>query len=382
MEIYFEFIKKHLDLEKEKNHFQFFSLLTLFFNAFFRKPYSIKEKYIFLGNWYNNIFLTPECKMEFLTFFSKIQKTYFAFLRFKFRILLKKSKLIVENDLSLNPISEKDKLVIVIQQKLNKYLFHIRDLLNIIHSSIGHSDFFFSVPISIKNPYNNSVFTKSILYHIYFFVKFNTNYYSELFHRFFLCNFHLSEFYSKNANLLRTYALNDYFKNSSEENWLIDIEEMLEDFNDDHPNSPIKIDNNFPNKKLIEIMKPYLNLYLLGKYSYYYNEKIISQRQLKNKLNEFSTFNPNFGRKIIKINNQFKIKDSAFDFLSIPFESSNPLNHETSNPSSTLNKNTNNTISNKSKEVEILFDENHISFLEKKKNNDNFLSSHAYLKPE
>lgn len=351
-----ELIKKHFEkLEKTKQKEQdpdpdpdsdtSFFILDIFFDMFIeKKKYSIKEKYKFLENTLNNIFLTKDLKNVFLNTFSQIQKIYFALLRFKFMLLLKKSKIIVETDLSLNPIVEKDKFVMVIFQKNKKYLFHTRDLLHIINSSIGHSDFFFSTPNSVKNPYNNMIFTKSILYNIYFFMKFNTNYFSELFHHFFICNFDLSEFYCKNTTLLRKYAIQDYFKNSTDVNLLVDIEEMLDDFNYENRLYKIIIDPDFPNKTLLEVMKPYINLYLISKYSYVICEKVNAQRLLKKKLREFYMFNPIFGRKIIKINNSFNNKSKSI------------------------------------LENEIKFIDDYLSFHENNKNNRDFLLSHSFLK--
>ena len=346
MEIYSELIKKYFEkLEKKKSfNSPYFSVIKLFFEVFCLKKCSFKEKYDFLRNTLDNIFLSNEITSQILNIFSFIQKYYFALLRFKFILIFKKSKIVVDNDLSLNPILEKEKFIMVIHQKNSKYLFHIRDLLHIINSSIGHSDYFFSAPISVKNPYNNTIFKKSILYNIYFFMKFNTNYFSELFHQFFICNFDLSDFFIQNTNLLRKYAIQDYLKNSTEGNLLMDIEEMLEDFNYDNRNFKIIIDPDFPNKKIVEVMKPYVNLYISSKYSYLNSEKVNAQKQLTRKLKEFNTFNPNFGRKIIKINYEFNKKNKD--------------------------------------EIEILFVDDYLPFHKNKINNNDLLLSHSFLKNE
>jgi hypothetical protein len=315
-EIYNELIKRFIDKNKVHSSSTNFQQISLFFEIFINKKYSVKEKYIFLNNSLNNIFLSNTCKNEIFTIFSKIQKIFFSLLRFKYLLLFKKSKLVVENDLSLNPIRENEKYIIVILQGINKYIFHIRDLLQIINSSIGRSEYFFSIPIPVKNPYNNSIFTKSNLYNIYFFIKFQTNYFSEIFHSFFLSNFDLSKFFIKNQSLLRSFAIQDYYKNSSESDLSMDIEEMLEDFNYENQFHEIKIDKDFPNKKLLEIMKPYLYLYLLGKNSYLECEKNYSKKQLKQKLKDFYSFNPSFGRKLIKKKNLLGIKNNIENDIS------------------------------------------------------------------
>jgi hypothetical protein len=354
MIIFNEIIKKYFEKVEKKNqkylyldHDPSFFLLDIFFDIFIeKKKYSVKEKYKFLENTLINIFLSLDCKKEFLNTFSQIQKHYFALLRFKFLLFFKKSKIVVENDLSLNPISEKDKFVLVIFQKNKKYLFHTRDLLHLINSAIGHSDFFFSAPISVKNPYNNSILSKSILYNIYFFMKFNTSYFSELFHHFFICNFDLSEFYCKNTTLLRKYAIQDYLKNTTDVNLLVDINEMLDDFNYENKLYKIIIDPDFPNKKLLEVMKPYVNLFIISKYSFVICEKMNAQTLLKKKLREFYTFNPIFGRKIIKINNSFNNKSKCIY------------------------------------ENEIKFTDDYLSFHKNNKKSNDFLLSHSYFKSD
>ena len=48
---------------------------------------------------------------------------------------------------------------------------HLEELLKIIYVSLTNTSSFFSEPITIKNPYNNIPFDKSILFHIYIFFE-------------------------------------------------------------------------------------------------------------------------------------------------------------------------------------------------------------------
>ena len=299
-----------------------------------------------------NIFLCKEIKEEIFSIFSFIQKSYFAFIRLKILLLFKNSKKIVENDLSLNPIFEKDKNILVIFQNNNKYLFHIRDLLHLINNCLGHSSNFFSKPIIIKNPYNNVIFSKSTLYNIYFFMKFKTMYFSELLHKFFLSNFDLTDFYDKNSYLLRNYAIEDYFKNTTSENLIIEMEDMLNEFNKKFKLNKIEIDPDFPNKKYIEVFKPYLKLYIITKYSFLYIDKVNAKKKLDKKLLNFQFFNPNFGRKMVKIN--------------------------------LLNKKIGKLSENKKEKgdqtkLESIFMEEHISFYQNKNIKTDFLNNHIIL---
>jgi hypothetical protein len=69
-------------------------------------------------------------------------------------------------------------------------------------------------------------------------------------------------------------------------------------------NSKLNINHNFPEDKLVEIMRPYILIYL--KYINSYTKSIRDEYyiELKNKLCNFYLYNPQFGRKIIKIVNK------------------------------------------------------------------------------
>ena len=64
----------------------------------------------------------------------------------------------------------------------------------IINNALSNSPDFFSVPLVIKNPYNNVPFNKSTLYNIYFNIMSKTYIVSELIHKFFLTNFDINKF--------------------------------------------------------------------------------------------------------------------------------------------------------------------------------------------
>jgi hypothetical protein len=62
----------------------------------------------------------------------------------------------------------------------------------------------------------------------------------------------------------------------------------------------IIIDDTFPKDLLIDIMKPYLELFLSSQYSLVYSDRINAKKMLKNKLYNFNKYNPLFSRKIYK----------------------------------------------------------------------------------
>lgn len=237
---------------------------------------------------------------EFINFFCKIQKTYYAFSRLAFIYKYKKSAMSVTTDIGLNDITVNDKNVICIYNVNSRYLFNINDLLKIITTSITNSYMFFSQPLPSKNPYNNLPFTKSNLYNMYFFLKFKTNIYNDLFDKFFHCDFNLTTFYIKYEYLLRQYILDNFIKNSTEDELIKEIQKMINIFNK-KTTKKILINDEFPKKRLIKIMKPYFTLYLQSYYSFVPIVKNNSIVLLNSKLKKFQKFNPKFGRKIYKL---------------------------------------------------------------------------------
>ena len=237
---------------------------------------------------------------DFINFFCKIQKTYYAFSRLAFIFKYKKSAMSVTTDIGLNDITINDKNILCIYHVNTRYLFNINDLLKIITTSITNSYMFFSQPLPSKNPYNNLPFTKSNLYNMYFFLKFKTNIYNDLFVKFFHCDFNLTTFYHKYEYLLREHILDNFVKNSTEDVLIQEIKKMITLFNK-KTTKKILINDEFPKKNLIKIMKPYLMLYLQSYYSFVPIVKNNSIVLLNSKLKKFQKFNPKFGRKIYKL---------------------------------------------------------------------------------
>jgi len=263
---------------------------------------SYKNKFIMFKETLNS-FLSFS-REKFIQYFCKIQKTYYALCRFAFLYKYKKSVMSVTTDMGLNDININNKNVLCIYHIDTRYLFNINDLIKIINTSLTNAPMFFVEPLASKNPYNNLPFIKSNLYNIYFFIRFNTNIYDDLFFKFFHCNFDLSLFYKKYEHLLREYSIKNFIKNLPDSDFIGEINKMLYRYNYNN-NNKIIINNEFPKKKLIKIMKPYLVLYLQSIYSLIPIIKVKSGIELNNKLNKFQVFNPIFGRKIIKLD--FKI---------------------------------------------------------------------------
>jgi hypothetical protein len=295
--------KKIIDLDTTNNNSQIFSNIhKINFFIFLQREYSIQTKFNFLKETLKNIFNTNEMNEEFINYFNKIQKTYYAFSRFSFIYRYKKAKIMVDTDLILNEISENNKFVYCLFQNNCKYLFNIHELIKIIHNSIANSYMFFSSPFPIKNPYNNIILDKSTLYNIYFFIRTKTSLQPELFYYYFKTNFNLNKFNNEYQYLLRNFAIKNYLNNNNKDVLYNDIEYMIEDYNEliKYRNYQIIIDHTFPKDLLVNIMTPYLKLFLISQYSLMYTDRLVAKNLLKQKLYEFNKFNPQFGRKIYK----------------------------------------------------------------------------------
>jgi len=266
--------------------------------------------YSLINNIYKNKFIMFKESLDsfllfsrekFIQYFCKIQKTYRALCRFAFLYKYKKSIMSITTDMGLNYIDVNNKHAMCIYHSNTRYLFIINDLIKIINTSLTNSPMFFVEPLPSKNPYNNLPFTKSNLYNIYLFIRFNTNIYDDLFFKFFNCNFDLSLFYKKYEYLLREYSINNFIKNLSVSDFIKEIKNMLNYYNYINNKNKIQFDIGFSKNKLIQIMKPYLILYLQSKYSLITIIKLRSRIILNNKLKQFQNFNPLFGRKTIKL---------------------------------------------------------------------------------
>jgi hypothetical protein len=260
----------------------------------------VKSKFKHLKYLTNNIFIQESIKEKILDIFEKTQKTYHGFSKLAKLHKLKKykSNTKINTDLYLNPIDQKNKNSILINQENNGYWFSISDLMNHIETSLINSPYFFSEPLHPKNPYNNIPFSKTTLYNIYFHVaEIRRQFIPPLFHNFFLCDFDLERFRIENEYLIRDKYIKKHAINVDEERLLLDVRTMIRHVFCNR----IIIHDDFPKDKLAQIMRPYYYLFLVYRYHISgIEKKSIAKKALIKKLRELHRYNPNFGKMILK----------------------------------------------------------------------------------
>jgi len=313
---------------------------AIMYNFILKNEYSIKNKFDLITETSKNVFYNLIVLDAFLSFLCKIQKVYFALIKFKNIYKYKKTKIQVDYDMCLNQIDTTKKNCICIYQNNKLYWFLIRDLINIINTSLINAPGFFSEPLVSKNPYNNIPFNKSTLYNIYFRIKYSGIKMPELINNFFLTNFDLGKFTYDYEYLIREYVIENYIKNTSEINLYQAVIIMLKKYNELVKSKyKIIVDTEFPKERLVNILKPCLLLYFKYRYSLIELVKQNSVYEFKKNLILLKKNNPGFGRKIYKNN---KSNNSSSNF----YYSDSHINFYNNTTNNFLNSHTNNDYNN------------------------------------
>lgn len=289
MNIFYTIIEKYC-LASDDTRF------LLLYNGYERK---MEIKFKAMMDIQNNIFIMPKVKQLIFDLFNKSQRSYYALSRFARIYMVRKAKMPIEHDLYLNPIDKNDRKSIQLYDRSHKslYSFTSSDLVRIISTALTHSRNYFIEPLESRNPYTNTPFTKSMLYTIYFHIQKTYTVIPPLLHAFFIDNFDLELFAINNEQLIRNICVDSFLKNSS-----IDVlyGEVIHMFL--FIRSKINISYEFPKNILVEVMRPYLSLYCRYMYSIQGTEqRYIYYTILRRKMMEFRDYNPNFGRKVIKM---------------------------------------------------------------------------------
>ena len=278
-----------------------------------------QEKFNDLKYVLDNPFFSTNQKNDFISMFQDIQHLHNTLCNLVRKYKWKKSKLANQHDLIMNPINEKQYFVCSLLQHGLKYLFTKSDLTKIIENSLINSPYIYAEPLPIKNPYNNSIFDKSHLYTIYFFMKHGGFILPSIFHQYFLHNFHLKVFRNNTEYMIREMHIKT-MTTSNNNKLHRDINTMLDLYNKqcNVANLKIIIHNTFPEDVLIRAMKPYLQMFYTSNYSLCISAKTNARVDLIYELNQFKKSSPGFGRKyinILNVKNRFCKKHMVCEYI-------------------------------------------------------------------
>jgi len=336
----FSYYEKQSKLDAELPYDQRHGLERQFFVMYMTKNnITTTSKFLFLREVLENIFMNDQSIKKFMFCFMKVQRTYHTLSKFAYTCKFKMTKILIDKDIYLTPLVESQPRVFTLIQNNKKYLFAITDLINILNTSLGNSFFFVAEPLPCKNPYTNLPLNKSTLYNIYFFIRRSCFVMPHMIHRFFVSNFNLTVYAEDNEEMIRDYSIKQYIHGADEEEIYFEIINMLQS---DKIGKRIKIDEDFPKDRLINIMKPYLELYYKGTYTMNDSKRETYVIEYYNKIRRFYEYNKLFGRK-----------------------------HAERSFSSNVNF-------NKPRTYKMVFNDKHISFNEKESSED-FLKSHIRL---
>ena len=295
------------------------SLISFFiYNCYYKEKKLLFEdyhyrianaKFLTFNEFINNSFYSKEIKEKVFNIFNKAQKCYHAFSRLAYIYKFKTYKIVVEDDLSLNPLEPKNRNTFILLDNKSKFFFSLNDLISIIETAIGHSPNFFAEPIWPENPYNKQKLKPSTLYNIYFKMKESGRLISCLFHFFFLENFQINNFVEKYESHIRENSIKKFIFNSPYTSLYIPILKMLKS---NKYTNLLQIDEKFPKDKLVEIFRPFLYYYYIYNFDIKGSSKIHSYKLiLYQKLKKFYQFNKLFGRKNIALNTNFYFKQQT-----------------------------------------------------------------------
>jgi hypothetical protein len=252
---------------------------------------------------YNHNEFIKNMTLNLVDILNRSQRHYNALTTFA-KIIKYKRQPSIKDDLLLNPITNQIRHMKIIHIN-TVYLFTIKDLINIINSSLSNCSTFYADPKEIKNPYNNMTFDHHILYNIYYAIKASDYTFPILFHQYYLCNFNLRNYAIENEYLIRDININNILYNTNEKCLFKSMKKMLEKYLKN-----IRISDDVDKQEFIKIIRPYYYLYLIKMFHVHGVEKTYkSYEMFIKKIHELYEYNCRFGRVMLKrqpISRKFK----------------------------------------------------------------------------
>ncbi len=268
-------------------------IFSMYYHHLFNEHVTDASKFEIFQAVMDNKFISIELVNEFNEYFRKYQKVYHGFCKLSYLWKLKSCKKEKFQDLCLNDLDTSSKNVITLLIDNHKFCYSLTDLVNIFQSSLTKLQYLIAMPLPVKNPYTNKEFPISVLYNFYFFLKNRLIHVPPLIEGFFCTGFDLTRFRFLYDNQIQDFALENYVRTSPFQYLKEGLFCMINEYTlfDDKVN----IHPMFPEKKLFNVLRPYLFTYYKSKYSRTEEINRYYRRLLKKKLHEFFVFNPKFG---------------------------------------------------------------------------------------
>jgi hypothetical protein len=283
---------------------KYIGLANRLFSTFrYRKSYNTQ----FLNDTESNPLYSSKIRDKIRDLYFKTHRIVNTLHRFIRTWKRKRAKVQVNFDLYMTPLVLNHRHTFPLYQSGSLYLFSLRDLSNLIVTSITHHnvitdynlDYF---PKVIKNPYNNIPLTKSDLYNIYFQMKSAFVNVNEMIHRFFMCEFNIYQFAKENRTEIERIGVRTLLKNMSKPTLVQNARSMFLKYTTRYSHRktikfkypPIHAD--FPADILIQKLRPYLELYFLTQYTIRGEEEY--EPLLKCGMRDLIRYNPQFGQPI------------------------------------------------------------------------------------
>ena len=271
---------------------------------------ALKKKYQLLRYVLDNIFMSAAQKSDFVQVFGKIQRHVAAWRCFirraKFvhnikpvrsdKYFFNKEDLLL-NDIPVQALETQTADYVSVFEKGRWYSFSRSEMMNLMNSALSNSMDFFAAPLRIKNPYTNLAFSKANLYNLYFFLKSNDHFpHLPIIDAFYACDFDMAEFSKQHEVLLRNFSLKYFVRTATDLELRPYIFDMLETYL--YSTYIVLVNGKFPLEKLVSVMKPYLQIYMMSQFSLDRHLANSSNTELCKRLKTFSQLSPLFGTKM------------------------------------------------------------------------------------
>ena len=240
-------------------------------------------------------YISEKTREELINHFCKFKQTYWAFAKLARIWKIKHTPTRIQTDLYMNELDPTNPRTFQLIHPSGLYLFSLQNLARIIVDAITHQSGMFVEPLPVKNPYTNGLLSKCDLVNIYLSLKHNHLRVHEMLEKFFRCEFNIFEFRRKHETELRDLAIEQYANTASPAELAQDVDDMLRMHK---MTKRINIAQGFPQKNLVETMRPLLRIYLLERFSFSSMTRKYASRQLDLALNQFAEKNPIYGRRM------------------------------------------------------------------------------------